>query len=48
MVDGVAYVEFMPLGMAQELVADDINLFGKDVDNANLAKRLMDYRINDA
>jgi hypothetical protein len=47
-IDGIKYVNVFPLTMAQELVGDFMKLYGPDATNETLAKRLFQYRLNDA
>ena len=47
-VDGIKYVNVFPLNMAQNLVREFMKLYGPDVTNKTLAKRLLQYRFNDA
>lgn len=46
--NGVTYHQFFPLDFAVEIVESYFSDQEKGLDNTGLAKRLMDYRINDA
>ena len=46
--DGVTYHQLFPVDHAVEILASYISDNEKKLDNTELAKRLLDYRINDA
>ena|ERR1700744_2960038 len=45
--NGIAYIEFFPLEHALDSISD-LQLFGKGYSNDFIARRLFEYRINDA
>jgi hypothetical protein len=46
--DGVTYHQFFPLDYAADIIGSTFSDNERRLDNLGLAKRLMDYRINDA
>ncbi len=46
--DMVKYVQLFPISMAVELIEWDLDLKNKGYSNLDIAKRLIDYRLNDA
>jgi len=46
--DGVSYVQLFPLSHTIDLVEFDLDLKGKGFSDDYIAKRLIDYRLNDA
>jgi hypothetical protein len=46
--DRIKYVQFFPISMAAELIEWDLDLKNRGYSNLDIAKRLIDYRLNDA
>ncbi|UQB67782.1 hypothetical protein [Epilithonimonas zeae] len=46
--EGQKYIELFPVDYAIDLVDSDLELKGKGYSNSHIAKRLLDYRLNDA
>jgi len=46
--EGQKYIELFPVDYAIDLVDSDLELKGKGYSNEHIAKRLLDYRLNDA
>ena len=45
--EGIHYVQLFPIYMAQEMIEDFFKAYSTE-SNLDIAKRLLDYRINDA
>jgi len=46
--DGVTYIHLFGISYMVELIAEDLELKGRGYSNLQIAKRLLEYRINDA
>jgi hypothetical protein len=47
-IDGVNYINLLPLFMLQEMVEEFANLEGKHMTDVQIANRIIEYSINDA
>ncbi|WP_192350830.1 hypothetical protein [Algoriphagus sp. Y33] len=46
--DGVLYENLFPLYMAQEMVEEYVKTYNDELSDMEIAKRLLEYRVNDA